>query len=605
MAGIAEIVARAPGAMFAVDERMRIVAWNRAAAGLLGVAEPRVLGRRCFDTIHAVDTDTGRPCYESCPLMTSSARHGWVHSKVLEAVGTDQRATQLDCMLLRYVLPGSERGTLSFVTPLGTADAAEYVRALAATEALYPLLSGATDPLRGLRELVRTLLQTTRAHVAELSLLHPQTGQPFKVIRQAVDEASEARFERWPRQELRELAASAGEALVAILPEEAEADHRPPTAEDTATTDGATGRRGEASAGTERPLCWRLAVPIVADERLLGVLVVMSQRAISAMGFAARVLFPVAAQLAVFLRWALVAEAEPRRGAVSEATAGAGTGVAVSPRLRFYCFGRFRVELDGREVPSGRFKRQKALALLKLLVAHRGRPFRREALIEALWPEANPDLGANNLRVVLHDLRHGLEPALGRGQASTFILGRGDLLYLDPSERCWVDAEQLTRLARELEARRAAGQVEAALAAGREAVALYTADYLEDEPYEDWCIAERERLREVYLDLLQKMAALYAERGELEAAIDACRRALAADPLREKIHRQLMALLAQAGHRDLALRQYETCRRLLREELDVEPDEETRRLYAALTSPSPSAASRQRQASGRERGADG
>lgn len=320
---------------------------------------------------------------------------------------------------------------------------------------------------------------------------------------------------------------------------------------------------------------WCLVAPIVADDRLLAVLTVGSRDADFSISLAARVLFAVAAQLSVFLRWALPSDAR-----------GSSPTVAVvqteRPTLQAHCFGRFRVALDGVEIPPSRFKRQKSLTLLKLLAAHRGRPFRRETLMELLWPDADPALSSNHLRVVLHDLRRALEPDLRRGQPSAFIASRGDLVYIDPSSRWWIDAEELERRAGELDVELARGRIGEALAAGRAAAALYTGDFLEDEPYDDWCLAERERLRERYLDLLLRLSGLLAGRALLAEAIDVCRRALAADPLRERTHRQLMELLWKHGDRDAALRQYESCRRMLRDELDVAPDQETQARYRAI-----------------------
>jgi DNA-binding SARP family transcriptional activator len=50
------------------------------------------------------------------------------------------------------------------------------------------------------------------------------------------------------------------------------------------------------------------------------------------------------------------------------------------------------------------------------------------------------------------------------------------------------------------------------------------------------------------------------------------------DPLREDAHRGAMRCFARAGRRELALRQYQTCQKVLREELGVSPGEETERL---------------------------
>src|SRR5207247_8124689 len=72
---------------------------------------------------------------------------------------------------------------------------------------------------------------------------------------------------------------------------------------------------------------------------------------------------------------------------------------------------RWRIELLGRfracwgEHELSRFPRQKAADLLAYLACARGRSASREALIEILWPEIDPELGRNNLRKLLHTLR--------------------------------------------------------------------------------------------------------------------------------------------------------------------------------------------------------
>ena len=99
--------------------------------------------------------------------------------------------------------------------------------------------------------------------------------------------------------------------------------------------------------------------------------------------------------------------------------------------------------VDGRPVPLSRFRRFKALTLLKFLVANRGRPMPRESLMELLWPEGDPARTSGNLRVVLHALRRALEPDVNRAETSSFIMCAGDLVHLEPSSGIWVDAEAL------------------------------------------------------------------------------------------------------------------------------------------------------------------
>ncbi|MDP6496133.1 MAG: bacterial transcriptional activator domain-containing protein, partial [Dehalococcoidia bacterium] len=114
------------------------------------------------------------------------------------------------------------------------------------------------------------------------------------------------------------------------------------------------------------------------------------------------------------------------------------------------------------------------------------------------------------------------------------------------------------------------------------AAALYQGEYLEDEPYSDWCLFERERLKEVYINMMKQIGSILTEKGDLDQAIEAYHSALGVDEGREELHRELMLLLWKAGRHDEALRQHDSCRRILREELGVEPALETESLYKAM-----------------------
>lgn len=114
-------------------------------------------------------------------------------------------------------------------------------------------------------------------------------------------------------------------------------------------------------------------------------------------------------------------------------------------------------------------------------------------------------------------------------------------------------------------------------------IALYGGDLLEgidvrDPGFEDWLIPERQRLREVFLAVLAKRLA----QAKGQPAIDLAQRLLAQDPLREEGYRALMRFHAEAGEMGAALRQYETCRAILRRELDVTPSAETEELHRRI-----------------------
>src|SRR5262249_27941933 len=111
----------------------------------------------------------------------------------------------------------------------------------------------------------------------------------------------------------------------------------------------------------------------------------------------------------------------------------------------------------------------------------------------------------------------------------------------------------------------------------RRAIALYRGELLPGY-YEDWIIAERERLAEAYRGALGQLATLLENAGGLSRSIEIARRALALDPLWEEAHCTLMRLYAAAGRRSDALRQYHELERVLREELEAAPSAAAREL---------------------------
>ncbi len=120
------------------------------------------------------------------------------------------------------------------------------------------------------------------------------------------------------------------------------------------------------------------------------------------------------------------------------------------------------------------------------------------------------------------------------------------------------------------------------------ALACYRGEFLEGfyvkgaPAFEEWLLSERERLHTLAVGGLRALLVLRRERGEYRAAIATARRLLTLDPWLEEAHRELMLLLALTGRRSEALAQYESCRRLLKQELGLEPLEETTALYHRL-----------------------
>ncbi len=225
------------------------------------------------------------------------------------------------------------------------------------------------------------------------------------------------------------------------------------------------------------------------------------------------------------------------------------------------------LEIGQGNVPLAAFAYAKSQALLAYL-AVTGRPHTREALASLLWGDAPDAIARKNLRDVLYDLRQFVQ--------SHLIVTRERVAF-NRAAHYWLDVEEFLSCFEGAEPCSVPKDVHRL----REAIELYRGDLLEgfyvrDAPeFEEWLMGQRERLRQLALQALHELAVYHTERGEYSPGIDMVTRLLALDRLREDAHRQLMLLLARSGQREAALAQYETCRRILSEEMGIEPAEET------------------------------
>lgn len=239
--------------------------------------------------------------------------------------------------------------------------------------------------------------------------------------------------------------------------------------------------------------------------------------------------------------------------------------------LRVVLLGGFRVARGDEPISDAAWQRRSARQLVKLLATHPTHRLHREEVEELLWPEGPPGAADGKLRKALHYARHALEPDLAPRQPSAYLHLDDELLALDP-DRCAVDADAFETAA-------AAALASGELDALRDACDGYPAELLPEDRYEDWSASRREALAALHRSLLLEMATAHERRGERGAAAELLRRLLRDDPAGEEVHRRLMTLAAAGGNRHEALRQYQACRAALRDELGVDPEPETERLY--------------------------
>ena len=237
----------------------------------------------------------------------------------------------------------------------------------------------------------------------------------------------------------------------------------------------------------------------------------------------------------------------------------------VTERLVIQLLGEFRVSVGSRVLDEREWTSRRARRLVKLLALTPQHRLHREHIIDRLWPHMAPEDRANNLHQALYMARHILEPDLAPRRASSYLQLRHDLLLLEAPGGLWIDVEAFLAAARVAHTRRTVQTY-------REALRLYTGDLVLEDQYEDWAIAYRERLSELRVTLLVRLAGVQEQSGDLNAAIEALQEAVASDPEHEEAQGLLMRLLVQAGRRHEALRHYQALRAAVQREFDAEPD---------------------------------
>jgi DNA-binding SARP family transcriptional activator len=216
---------------------------------------------------------------------------------------------------------------------------------------------------------------------------------------------------------------------------------------------------------------------------------------------------------------------------------------------------------------------KKSQALLAYLGVKPSQRVSREKIASLLWSSTGPDQARQSLRQTLSTLRK-------------------DLMQLSPDEKVLIEEQDLLGLDDSLvecdvaafESLVAAGTEEALAQASQ----LYRGDFLDgfqinEERFDQWVTAERDRLHRMALRGNMHLLELQARRGSVDEAIATGQRSLRIDILQEPVHRALMRLFLQSGDLVAALQQYETCAKVLKRELRIEPDAETKALHREIT----------------------
>lgn len=243
-----------------------------------------------------------------------------------------------------------------------------------------------------------------------------------------------------------------------------------------------------------------------------------------------------------------------------------------SPIVRIELLGRFRCAV--REEPQ---KLPMACQRLVAFLALHDRPLLRTFVAASLWLDSDEQRATANLRSALWRLS---------AHADRFVVSDRTSVALDDS--VGVDVRLLSSVAYRLvtgdRSPNAENKPRLAQNDGIEALRLLSNDLLPDW-YDDWLVLERERLRQLRLNALDRLSAALLAAGCPPLAMDAAYLSIEAEPLRESAHRALITALLAAGNRFEALREYGRFRDLLADALRLEPSADLQRLVEDAVHP--------------------
>jgi DNA-binding response OmpR family regulator len=247
--------------------------------------------------------------------------------------------------------------------------------------------------------------------------------------------------------------------------------------------------------------------------------------------------------------------------------------------LKVFTLGPFRALLGDRLLFDEETGDPKARLLLKYLITEWDQPVQRSAALYLLWPDLDENEASSRLSALLDSLASSVQADFAK---QALVLEEGTGLRLNMAAGVWVDSIQFESQVKAAQDAQEAGDVEAALGLFLAALALYKEDFLRENLYEDWPSDRRERMRELWISSMFRVAALCADRCEYSDSVRLMKKVLDIDPYRENAYQALMLYLSRAGRRGEAINLYRYAERLFAQHLAAQPAPSTRMLYEKI-----------------------
>ena len=247
---------------------------------------------------------------------------------------------------------------------------------------------------------------------------------------------------------------------------------------------------------------------------------------------------------------------------------------------RIYLTGRVSIEYDGNFVDEHVFPGRQGRLAFVFLAIDRHRPISRDELVSAIWPNQPPNEVEIALSAILSKLRTSLRKAgLTDDQAGIEVKLGSVRLRLPPDT--WIDIEAAANAIDEADGAMRSGNQSLAWSLSNVVVSIARRPFLADEEA-PWIENRRSRLRTTLTRGLQCLSAISVNLGQSSLAVQYANEIVDLEPFQETAYQQLMRLHVRMGNSAEALRVFNRCRELLKEELGASPSAETETLFLKI-----------------------
>jgi DNA-binding SARP family transcriptional activator len=184
-------------------------------------------------------------------------------------------------------------------------------------------------------------------------------------------------------------------------------------------------------------------------------------------------------------------------------------------------------------------------------------------VLDALWPDFDPDTAANSLNQTVYFLRRVFEPDYVEDLSPNYVHHDADIVWLDP-ELVTSSCSATRDFIKSLPPQPSPQQVETL-------VTMYTGRFALDFEYEEWAASYRDSMHAAYLEIVERAVAEDFRGGHYDRGISVARRALEVDPDAETVEVGLLRLYKASGAHSAAAEQYAHYATVVRSQLGVDP----------------------------------